>query len=222
MREMPNKKRFVRLAAVLIALLVISVGQVVASPKDKPWKRLSRPEKVWSAFHPFKAKKVLNCARRAQFVTDSLEKAEVLTDKNGGQLDAFRHAYWMALMVSRGMRENVVLQIGERHERGNYIDFKKQREEDGVRSDSMMCVMDLSNNIRGVAIGTRFRFGDKKLSLIEMILDEIWSGKLYIISKNATGDYLDKDGAVIKLEEYKDKWYIPKVIVNSEMIVVPH
>lgn len=222
MIEIPNKKHLIKRAVTLIALLVISVGQVVAKPADKKKRHLSRSEKVWSAFHPFKARKVLNCAKRAQFVTDSLEKAEVLTDKNGGQLDAFRHAYWMALMVSAGLKENVVLQIGERHEKGNYVDFKNQKQEDGERADSMMCVMDLSNNIRGVVIGAKFRFVDKKLSLIEMILDEIWSGKLYIMSKNATGDYLDKDGVVIKLEDYKEKWYIPKVIVKSDMIVVPH
>lgn len=206
----------------MVALLVISVLQVVACPKDKPRRHLSRPEKVWSVLHPFKAKKVLTCARRSIFVTDSLEKAGVLTDRNGGQLDAFRHSYWMALMINVGMNEETVRKIGERHEKGNYLDFKKGRLEDSLRPDSLMCVMDLRNNASGISIGIKYRDGDKKLSLIDSILKEIWNGNLAIMSKNANGAYLDSTDNVIDLPKYDGKWYIPKVIVKSDMIVVPH
>lgn len=209
-------------AVTVLLLVVISALQLAACPKDKPWKRASRPEKIWSAVHPFKAKKVIACARRSQFVTDSLDKAGVLTDRNGGQLDAFRHAYWMALMINEGMSEKVVRRVGERHEKGNYIDYKKGKQEDSVRADSMMCVMDLRNNASGIAIGKKFRDGDKKLSLIETIVNEAWNGNLAIMHKNAMGGYLDAKGELIDLTQYSEKWYIPKVIVKSDMIAVQH
>ena len=206
----------------MIALLVFSCLQVEARSENNQSGRISRPEKVWSVLHPFKAKKVLNCARRAVRVTDSLEKAGVLTDRNGGQLDAFRHSYWMALMINEGMAEKTVKRVGERHEKGNYIDFRKGKLEDSLRADSMMTVMDLRNNASGIAVGKKYRDGDKKLPLIDTILNEIWNGNLAIMSKNANGEYLDAKGSVIETGKYINQWYIPKVIVNSDMIVVPH
>ena len=216
-----SKRRFY-ITVVFLLLLVVPAWQVTACPKDKPWKRVSRPEKIWSVTHPFKAKKVLRCARRAQFVTDSLGQANVITDKNGGQLDAFRHAYWMALLINEGLRETVVRKVGERHERGNYLDFRKGKMEDSARADSMMCVMDLRNNASGITIGKQYRDGDKKLSLIELILKNIWNGELAIMSKNAKGEYLDRNGDVIVLSRYAGVWAIPKHIVKSDMVAVEH
>lgn len=216
--EFHTSKRWFYTTGILVALLVVSSLQLVAGPL----KSISRPEKVWSIFHPFKAIKVLKCARRSQFVTDSLEKAGTLTDDNGGQLDAFRHAYWMALMINEGMKESVVRKIGTRHEKGNYIDFKKSKLEDSNRADSMMCVMDLRNNEVGIVIGQTFRDEGKKLSLIEAVMNEVWNGNLFIMSKNANGDYLDEKGEVIDLKLYTRKWYIPKHPVKSNMVVVKH
>jgi hypothetical protein len=193
-----------------------------ACPKDKPFKRLSRPEKFWSAFHPFKAMKVYECAQRSRAVSDSLQKAEVLTDPNGGQLDAFRHSYWMALMIVNGMKEDVARKVGERHEKGNYLDFKKGILEDSILGDSMMCVMDLRNNDSGISIGQAFLKGDKKLSLVEFTINEIWNGKLVIMSKNAEGDYLDCDGEIITQSGKRTTWYLPKCLVSSDRIVVKH
>lgn len=216
--KMQHRKQFV----LLVLLMLFAVPQAHACPKEKPFKRLSRPEKVWTVFHPFKAKEVYECAKRSRAVTDSLEKAGALTDNNGGQLDAFRHAYWMALLVNNGMKEKTVRKVGERHEKGNYLDFRKGKLEDGTRADSMMCVMDLRNNASGIAIAKKYRDGDKKISLIETILNEIWNGNLAIMRKNESGGYLDANGKLIDLTLYGGKWYIPKVIVKSDMIDVAH
>lgn len=211
-------RRTLSIAGIIAALLVASGAQLEA----EPLRDISRPEKVWSVFHPFKAFKVKECADRARIVTDSLGKAGTLTDRNGGQLDAFRHAYWMALMVNRGMKESVVRNIGTRHEKGNYIDFKKGKLEDSLRSDSMMCVMDLLNNDSGIKLGIEYMNGDKKLGLIELIIREIWNGKLVILRKDSNGLYLDRFNQVIDTSKYKDQWYIPKYIVNSDMIDIDH
>jgi hypothetical protein len=213
--------RFIRRQTALLFLLLISVMACSARENSKPRRHVSRPEKVWSVLHPLKAKKVLTCARRSIVVTDSLLKAGTLTDRNGGQLDAFRHAYWMALMINAGMSEGVVRKVGERHEKGNYLDFKKGKLEDSARADSMMSVMDLRNNEAGIAAGKKYR-GDKKIPLIEMLLNEIWNGNMAIMSKNENGEYLDAQRNVIDLKQYAGKWYIPKHIVKSDMIDVQH
>lgn len=212
-----------RLWKVTLALLaVVFAQQVEACPKDKPFRRLSRPEKVWTVLHPFKARKVYLCAQRARFVTDSLEKDGTLLDKNGGQLDAFRHAYWMALMIESGLPERAVRKVGENHEKGNYLDFKKGKLEDSVRADSMSCVMDLKNNDVGISLGNEFMRGDKSVTLIRLILIHIWNGKLFILRKDAAGKYLNCEDEVINMEKYEGKWSIPKCLVSSDKIIVNH
>jgi hypothetical protein len=191
-----------------------------ATPRVKAWKELSRPEKMWTLFHPHKAKIVYRCAQRARFVTDSLEKAGALTDSNGGQLDAFRHAYWCGLMMQY-LPERVVRRVGENHERGNYIDFRKGKLEEGERSDSIASVMDLRNNEAGISIALS-EAERKNVSLIQIVINNIWNGKLCILKKDAEGNYLDKDDKLITLNEYKNKWYIPKCIVSSDQIIVKH
>lgn len=206
----------------LALLAVVFVQQVVACPKSMPFRRLSRPEKVWTVFHPVKAKKVYQCAQRARFVTDSLEQAGILYDKNGGQLDAFRHAYWMALMIETGLPEHAVRKVGEKHEKGNYLDFKKGRLEDSVRADSMSGVMDLKNNEAGINLGKEFVSGDKSVTLIRLIIIHIWNGKLFIVRKDAAGKYLNCKDEVIEMDKYKGKWSIPKCLVTSDKIIVNH
>jgi hypothetical protein len=188
----------------------------------KAWKSLSRPEKCWTFFHPFQAKTAYRCAQRSRFVSDSLEKNGDLADPNGGQLDAFRHAYWMALMIEAGLPEKSVRKLGEKHEKGNYIDFKKSKSEDGVRSDSMACVMDLRNNEAGISIGREFVSGDKSISLIRLLLVQIWSGKLFIFLKNPDGNYFDCNDNVIDLKKYDGVWNIPKCLVSSDQVSAPH
>lgn len=215
-------KRIIYGKAFLVLLVVCFAQQLVACPKDKPWKRTSRPEKIWAACHPFKAKKVMRCAQRARFVTDSLEKAGVLSDKNGGQLDAFRHAYWMALIIENGLPERVARKVGEKHEKGNYLDFKKGKLEDSIRPDSMSCVMDLKNNEMGISIGKDFVSGDKSVTLIRLVIMKIWDGKLFILRKDASGKYLDCNDDELDMEKYKGQWNIPKCLVGSDKIVVKH
>lgn len=212
-----------RLWKVTLALLAaVFAQQVAACPKDKPFRRLSRPEKVWTVLHPLKARKVYQCAQRARVVTDSLEKDGTLSDKNGGQLDAFRHAYWMALMIESGLPERAVRKAGENHERGNYLDFRKGRLEDSIRADSMACVMDLKNNDVGISLGNEFMRGDKSVTLIRLILTHIWNGKLFVLRKDASGKYLNCEDDVIDMEQYKGKWSIPKCLVSSDKIIVSH
>lgn len=207
--------------AVILSCFILHFS-LCAQENRKAWGSLSRPEKRWTIFHPCKARVVFRCAQRARFVTDSLEKAEVLKDGNGGQLDAFRHAYWMALLMNEGLKEKAVRKVGLVHERGNYVDFKTGKLEDGERSDSMASVMDAKNNDVGITIGKQFMKGDKTSSLIRLIIMNIWDGNLFILSKDALGNYLSCQNQMIDLTSFKDKWSIPKCLVKSNGIAEVH
>lgn len=205
---------------VVTFILTLLVDVLCAGEKTREWKKLSRPEKIWTALHPHKAKIVYKCALRARTVTDSLEKNGVITDGNGGQLDAFRHAYWTALMM-RHFSEQTVRRVGENHEKGNYIDFRKGKLEDGQRSDSIAGVMDLRNNESGIEIA-KLHAANKSASLIQLIIEQIWNGKLCVLKKDALGNYLNAKDEIIHTDDYKNNWYIPKCIVSSDAVLVKH
>lgn len=200
----------------LFLFFLLALETKAQSP-TKSFRSLSSPEKWWVIQHPFIAKKAFHCTQRARFVTDSLEKAGVLKDGNGGQLDAFRHAYWMALLVQK-ISPKKANQLGKKHEDGNKIDFVKGKMEDSLRADSMMCVMDLKNDSAGIEIGKKFKSdtSSAKISLEQTVIKAVKDGKLVIIKKDAMGNWQDASGRLIRLELYEKKWFIPKVLVRSD------
>jgi len=208
-------------AFLLPFLLVVLAGKSQSLAKN--FRQLSRPEKMWVIVHPFSATKAWKCTTRARLVTDSLQRSGVLNDGNGGQLDAYRHAYWMALLVQK-ISPRKAAKLGKAHEKGNYLDYKKEKTEEGTRPDSLMCEMDLRNNQSGISIGEAFKSdtATKKLYLEERVLHAVWNGQLTIAKKDAQGNYLDCSGKSIDLTLYARKWYIPKCLVRSNEIVVPH
>lgn len=205
-----------RIFSICFLLFVIVTG-LSAQSSMKAYFHLSGPEKRWVLFHPFISKKVYHCTERARFVTDSLKNNPILKDGNGGQLDAFRHAYWMALL-SMKISDRKAEKLGKIHERGNYKDWKKGRMEDSLRADSTMCEMDLKNNLSGIEIGNVFHADTSKtkISLEAKVLDAVRSGNLVIIKKNENGQALDQNGRIIDLSLYENKWFIPKVLVRSD------
>ena len=46
-------------------------------------------------------------------------------DNNGGALDAFKHAFWMA-RLTQGIGHRASLSLGKAHEKGNYKAFLNQ------------------------------------------------------------------------------------------------
>ena len=68
--------------------------------------------------HPFKAKLSLKITNEVKRVADSIRISDVL-DKNvaGGQIDALRHAYWMARLhqeVGERAARSLGKNVGER------------------------------------------------------------------------------------------------------------
>lgn len=137
-------------------------------------------------------------------------------NRTGGRLDAFRHAYWMALLAKH-FKPSKVMGLGIAHEKGNYIDFERGRIEDGALPDKISTAMDLYNDLIGTKIGSL----NKKLdndSLALKIIDAIKDGEMKVILKNKKGEFLDCDSNLIDLTAYKNVWFIPKCLVRSSYI----
>ena len=193
--------------------LVVSC-QIEAQSGLKSFFKLSGPKKTWVLFHPFKAKKSLLIAKEAQKVTDSIAKTNLLDgDKNGGQVDAFRHAYWMA-RLRQEIGKNAARSLGKAHEKENYLTFKKRKLEDGTVPDKISSIMDLYNNEEGLKLITR-RSKISKKGLIYRIVNAIHLGKMKIIRKDNRGNFLTCDGKLINTQSLKGKWENNKCLVAS-------
>ncbi|MDZ7613246.1 MAG: hypothetical protein U5K51_05695 [Flavobacteriaceae bacterium] len=119
---------------------------------------LSGPEKYWVITHFIKAKKAFKITEEVLRKTDSVGKTDLLdADMNGGQLDAFKHSYWIAHLTT-GIGKKAALRLGEAHEKGNYRDFKNSKKEDGTVPDKMASEMDLQNNMAGARLASSALF----------------------------------------------------------------
>ena len=178
------------------------------------FKKLSCAEKTWTIFHVFKAKKALKIAKEAQHVADSIAKTPLLDgDKSGGQVDAFRHAYWMA-RLHQEIGKNAARSLGRAHEKANYQQYKNSLLEDGIAPDKISSDMDLFNNNIGLSLTQKGVYYPKN-GLIYRIVNAILAGQLKVIKKNKTRNYLTCDGKLISLKELKGKWKNNKCLVNS-------
>lgn len=177
----------------------------------KKFRRLSGPEKCWVIFHPFVAKKALKISENTRKITKEIQKKKLLIGNgNGGQIDAFRHTFWMANLTQKiGARR--ARNLGKKHEKGNYKDYKKRRLEDGVIPDKISSEMDLFNNEVGVNIGEK----SNDLELENIIVNAVLKGRCKIIKKDAYDNFLDCDGNYIPLENLKGKWENNKCLVWS-------
>lgn len=176
---------------------------------------LSGPEKRWVFFHLFIAKKAYRLTQEAREVSKEMTTGNILdSDENGGQVDAFRHAYWMALL-SQHMCWRKARRLGKAHEKGNYKAFRKGQLEEGALTDSISSVMDLYNNERGIEIGRTNKKWPKG-ELIKAIQDSVTSGKMTIIRKGKNGESIDCDGNKINTKEYQNQWNVPKCLVESD------
>ena len=89
------------------------------SPKLKQsLSKLSKPERKWVIFHPFKAKRAYAVSVEAQLVKDSIKRLNTVVgkDNNGGKLDAFKHSYWMA-RLTQDIGERAAYTLGKAHEK---------------------------------------------------------------------------------------------------------
>lgn len=175
---------------------------------------LTGPEKWWTIKHPFVARRAYRCAMEARTQSRLIVEQQLLDgDSVGGQVDAFRHAFWMARCTQEfGGRKAMVL--GKVHEKGNYRSFIRHRTEDGMLPDSVSSAMDLFNNAAGIELAGHDR--DLSAEALKMkLIEAIRAGELRIIRKNENGEYLDCAGRAIDLKQYHGVWSIPACLVPS-------
>lgn len=178
------------------------------------FKKLSYAEKTWTILHIFKAKKAYLIAKEAQYVSDSIAKTPLLDgDKSGGQVDAFRHAYWMA-RLNQEIGKRAAKWLGKAHEKANYQQYKNSLLEDGETPDKVSSEMDLYNNNIGLSF-TQKGIPHLKDGLIYKIVNAILAGKLKTIKKDSKQNYLTCDGKLITQKELKGKWENNKCLMNS-------
>jgi len=184
------------------------------SQKVNQFRTLHLPEKLWILTNLFKAVKVYKTTRIAQQTANEiLIDSSLDGDANGGQVDAFRHCLWMALL-SQHLSAKTVEKLGYAHESGNRIDFEKHSFEDGSLADSAACVMDMRNNKVGISIGKKYQTASKE-ELVGIIKEAIREGKLWIVKKNTQGECLDYKGNVIEKINWQGKWYNSRCLVPS-------
>jgi hypothetical protein len=199
--------------AVLWSFLTVnSYGQ----DKRASFWNLSSPEKWWVIWHPFKAKNALEASLKTLRVTDSIHNLGVVgTDISGGRLDAFKHAYWMALL-SRRIGEKAAVKLGKAHEKGNYRTFLKGRTEDGSLPDKASSDMDHFNNKAGLDIYRKNPKADET-ALAALVIKSLLSGELMIIKKQGN-TYLTCEGIPIQAEKLRGTWENDKCLVPSDEI----
>ena len=198
----------VLISSFLFQLSIVSMGQ---ETNFKKFKSLSGPEKCWVIFHPFVAKKTLIISEMARQETKDIISNSILKGNgNSGQVDAFRHTFWMAnLTIEIGWRRSK--RLGIAHEKGNYNDYKKRKNEDGAIPDKISSEMDLFNNNLGVYIGKT----TAKKDLKDIVISAVKTGKCKIIKKDNDGNYLDCNGVILINEKMKGKWENDKCLVWS-------
>ncbi|OFX50255.1 MAG: hypothetical protein A2046_12090 [Bacteroidetes bacterium GWA2_30_7] len=201
----------------LLFIILFSIIYPITAQESlyKKFKALSRPEKCWVVWHPFIAKKTNQISLEARKLANEELKDSLLDgDGNGGQVDAFRHSLWMAMLV-REIRIKAAKKLGNAHEKGNYLDYKKHRTEDGTLPDAQSCQMDFLNNDAGIQIGISLK-NETLDSLKTYIKNEIITGKLWIIKKDKNGNFINCTGSILKSEDYLGKWENEKCIVSSD------
>lgn len=203
-----------RIITVLVFVLTATVVQ--AQQKVMP-RRVTRPEIMWAVTHPFVALKAIRLTKISLGISESM-RADTSLDGQwiGGQLDAFRHAYWMAMLAQK-IKPKKVLKLGYAHEKANRLDFKKGRLEETAVPDSIDGAMDYFNNARGVQLGCE----NRKASLEELkqiIKKEILAGNFKIVATDEQGHFIDCDGKVIDMQHWSGKWDIPKCLVPSNKV----
>ena len=200
---MNNLKGLIFSAIIIICVWIPTEG----NSKTK----INGPELGWAFAHPFIAIKAKRISNRVIYIVDSLEANGILKDRSGGQLDAFKHAFWMA-SLSREIKVKKAYKLGLAHEKYNYRMSKKGK----GGGDKAASDMDLWNNNIGLDLG----YINKNISedsLIEIVKDYVKNGEMKIIKKDPAGNSLNKQGQLIDKSTLKT-WGNARCLMYSDFI----
>jgi len=209
---------FIAISISLMVLLLNEPSSAQDKSKLSSFRELSPPEKWWVFMHPFIAVRTFEISQKSREVAKQIKQSDILDgDIHGGQVDAFKHAYWMALLVQE-ISARKARRLGIVHEKGDYIQFKRSRRKNkNAVHDEAASAMDLFNNEVGREIGLQHS-GATPDEIREIILDAVLKGKMRIIKKDHAGNFLDENGEIIPPTEYNQQWENPKVLVPSNQV----
>lgn len=179
------------------------------------YRQLSNIEKKWVRNHPIAALKIKKETKVTRQIVQQLKHEGLLdTLSNGGKIDAFRHAFWMARIAKR-IGPKKALTFGEIHEKGNYENFLKNITEDAELQDSISCEMDLLNNKVGIEI-SKLKATNTNDQLKQIVIEKIKNGGLFILKHNLENKFTDCDNnIIIKQNGTRKKWNINYCLVPS-------
>ncbi len=174
----------------------------------------SSAEKKWAIAHPLAAIKVKKIYKKALPLYQQILQQKTLDNyENGGKMDAFRHVFFMAAFTQK-IKPKKIFKLGLAHEKGNHQHFKSDITEHGEIPDSLSSVMDIQNNRTGIDLGIKH----KQLPLNELAghcLAAIIAGNAVYFKRNSNGNYLTCNSQIIHLDDYKQKWFIPKCLIAT-------
>lgn len=199
---------------VVFLVFILFSLQMFSQSNWEKFKKLSQPKKMWVIFHPFKAEKALKISKEANKVADSIAKTFLLDgDASGGQVDAFRHGYWMA-RLNQEIGEKAARSLGKAHEKENYLMFKERKLEESTVPDKISSEMDLYNNDVGITLTTKGQEYPKK-GVIYRVINAILAGKMKVIKKDKKGHFVNCKGKRINPKILLGKWKNNKCLVDS-------
>lgn len=203
------------LRAAFAAFLIMAAFAVSAQQSSwQQFRQLPGPDKRWVIAHPFIAKKAAAVSQQVQSTAKAMQADTLLDgDANGGQVDAFRHALWMATLTNQ-LRWRAAWKLGKAHERSNVRQFKAKELEDGSLPDRISGEMDAFNNRVGIQLGKENVAASFK-ELCQVVAAATLDGQLLVIRKNAAGQSLDCDGHVIPKSEWEGTWENNRCLVPS-------
>ncbi|HBX50885.1 MAG TPA: hypothetical protein DEH02_07440 [Bacteroidales bacterium] len=177
--------------------------------------KVSFPEKMWAITHPFVAMKAWRISKQALSVTVQIKNDTLFDgDEDGGQVDAFRHTFWMA-KLAQNIHPRKAWKLGLAHEKAGWIAFKKGKNSENSIHDAAAKEMDLRNNKFGIDLGKANKsYNDSRLIL--EVKKAISEGNVWKIVKNKNMQSLDCEGNIIPKEEYMNKWENKRCIVRSD------
>jgi hypothetical protein len=197
-----------------IVLVYLFLSSISSLAQRSAFMQLGVAQKKWVLAHPFKAKIAYQVTQQALVKLDSLGATNYFEGniKSGSKADAVRHAYWMVLL-SKKIGKRRALKLGKAYERKNKRDFKKGSVVGTYLPDLVGMQMDLKNNAVGVNIENRVSSNE----LLAVVLSFLEQGKLVYIKQNEKGEFLDKNGQIILLEDWSGKWKNDRVVIPTSL-----
>lgn len=195
-------------------LLIFCFGAVFFKAQSVSF---SNSVRVWALLHPVAAGKIKKIDQQCDSIYKTVNtQANLDNYSSGGQLDAFRHIFYFSAFAQKiGSRK--LRKLGIAYENKNYKQFLSGENKYEERHDSLAMVMDLRNN--ELAFEQALNFSKLELTAMrDSVIKMITEGKAWILLRNKSGNYLQCDGRIINMGDYKNRWFVPKCLVKSNTV----